>query len=118
MQLYLTQEVCLENLNLLYFIRLLAHVLGDYRLKGYYDCLINHLIVKYEFIEGRLETLDLGALEKDFRAYPALEPLWAVIRMLASNREQLSKICLMIGSVPCVGSVKMNSNPMKNNFGL
>ena len=26
--------------------------------------------------------------------------------------------CLMIGSVPCVGSVKMNSNPMKNNFGL
>ena len=32
--------------------------------------------------------------------------------------EQLSKICLMIGSVPCVGSVKMNSNPMKNNFGL
>ena len=84
MQLYLTQEVGLENLNLLYFIRLLAHVLGDYRLKGYYDCLINHLIVKYEFIEGRLETLDLGALEKDFRAYPALEPLWAVIRMLSS----------------------------------
>ena len=84
LQLYLTQEVCLENLNLLYFIRLLAHVLGDYRLKGYYDCLINHLIVKYEFIEGRLETLDLGVLEKDFRAYPALEPLWAVIRMLAS----------------------------------
>ena len=84
LQLYLTQEVCLENLNLLYFIRLLAHVLGDYRLKGYYDCLINHLIVKYEFIEGRLETLDLGALEKDFRAYPALEPLWAVIRMLSS----------------------------------
>ncbi|MFR4039916.1 MAG: hypothetical protein ACLTZT_20870, partial [Butyricimonas faecalis] len=84
LQLYLTQEVCLENLNLLYFIRLLAHVLGDYRLKGYYDCLINHLIVKYEFIEGRLETLDLGALEKDFRAYPTLEPLWAVIRMLSS----------------------------------
>ncbi len=55
LQLYLTQEVCLENLNLLYFIRLLAHVLGDYRLKGYYDCLINHLIVKYEFIEGRLK---------------------------------------------------------------
>ena len=25
LQLYLTQEVCLENLNLLYFIRLLAH---------------------------------------------------------------------------------------------
>lgn len=43
---------------------------------------------------------------------------YKVIRMLASNREQLSKICLMIGSVPCVGSVKMNSNPMKNNFGL
>lgn len=46
LQLYLTQEVCLENLNLLYFIRLLAHVLGDYRLKGYYDCLINHLVCK------------------------------------------------------------------------
>lgn len=43
---------------------------------------------------------------------------YKVIRMLVSNREQLSKICLMIGSVRCVGSVKMNSNPMKNNFGL
>ena len=53
LQLYLTREVCLENLNLLYYIRLLAHVLGDSRLKGYYDCLINHLIVKYEFVEGR-----------------------------------------------------------------
>lgn len=39
LQLYLTREVCLENLNLLYYIRLLAHVLGDSRLKGYYDCL-------------------------------------------------------------------------------
>ena len=74
----------MENLNLLYFIRLLAHVLGDYRLKGYYDCLINHLVVKYEFIEGRLGTLDLGTLERDFRAYPALEPLWAVVKILAS----------------------------------
>ncbi len=83
LQLYLTQEVCLENLNLLYFIRLLAHVLGDYRLKGYYDCLINHLVVKYEFIEGSLGTLDLNSLEKDFRAYPSLEPQWAVIKMLA-----------------------------------
>ena len=84
LQLYLTREVCLENLNLLYYIRLLAHVLGDSRLKGYYDCLINHLIVKYEFVEGRLGDLDLGALERDFRAYPALKSLWAVVKMLAS----------------------------------
>lgn len=83
LQLYLTREVNLQNLNLLYYLRLLAHVLGDNRLKGYYECLINHLIVKYEFISGNLHDMDLGALEKDFRTFPALEPQWAIVKMLA-----------------------------------
>lgn len=84
LQLFLTREVNLRNLNLLYYIRLLAHVLGDERLKGYYDCLINHLIVKYEFIEGSLGKVDLKSLGKDFRAFPALIPQWDVVQMLGS----------------------------------
>jgi len=89
LQLYLTREVNLQNLNLLYYLRLLAHVLGHERLKGYYECLINHLIVKSEFIAGNLHDIDLGALEKDFRSFPALEPQWAVVKMLASYGDAL-----------------------------
>lgn len=83
LQLYLTREVNLQNLNLLYYLRLLAHVLGNNRLKGYYECLINHLIVKYEFAVGNLHDIDLGALEKDFRSFPALESQWSDVKMLA-----------------------------------
>ena len=88
LQFYLTREVSLGNLNLLYFIRLLSHVLGDNRLKTYYDCLINYLIIRYEFVEeGDVRKIDLDFLERDFQRFPALERQWTIIKILAACKD-------------------------------
>lgn len=88
LQYYLTRDVNLDNLNLLYFIRLLSHVLGDKRLKLYHDCLINYLIIRYEFVEGGDRgRIDLDFLEKDFHSFPALKRQWTIIEILAACKD-------------------------------
>ncbi len=89
LQYYVTRDISLDNLNLLYFIRLLAHILGNNRLKTYYDCLINYLIIRYEFVEGgNLVNIDCDLLERDFHHFPALQRQWTVIKMLAACKDR------------------------------
>lgn len=89
LQYHVTCDIRLDNLNLLYFIRLLAHVLGNNRLKAYYDCLINYLIIRYEFVErGELVNINCDLLERDFHHFPALQRQWTVIKMLAACKDR------------------------------
>ena len=99
LQYYVTRDISLENLNLLYFIRLLAHLLGDNRLKTYYDCLINYLIIRYEFVEsGDIVKIDCELLERDFHHFPALQRQWTVIKMLAACKDGSRKDDLLLYS--------------------
>ena len=84
LQLYGVSKNSITNLNLLCFLKLVAHVLGDDKLREYYDCCIRYLTTLQVFIkdEGRVKT-NFAGLESDFSKYPVLKQRGDIFKLLS-----------------------------------
>lgn len=84
LQLYTVSKNSTRNLNLLSFLKLIAHVLGDDKLKEYYDYCIRYLTSMQVFINGEgRSTSSITGLEIDFSRFPSLQQRGDILKLLA-----------------------------------
>ena len=84
LQLFMVSKNSVRNLNLLCFLKLVAHVSGDDKLKEYYDCCIRYLTAMQVFINGEGRTISsFTEIESDFLKFPVLKQRGDVFKLLA-----------------------------------
>ncbi len=84
LQLFMVSKNSVRNLNLLCFLKLVAHVSGDDKLKEYYDCCIRYLTAMQVFINGEGRTIsNFTEIESDFLKFPVLKQRGDVFKLLA-----------------------------------
>lgn len=84
LQLFMVSKNSVRNLNLLCFLKLIAHVLGDDKLKEYYACCIHYLTSMQVFINGEGRTIsNFTEIESDFFKFPVLKQRGDVFKLLA-----------------------------------
>ena len=99
--LFLTKKVSVPNLNLLYLLKLVAHVIGDHRRKDFFNVLVNYLSVLHDCIhDTRYRITDVTTLEEGFNKYPVLRQQGNVIRVLSSymDKSRLEELLAFVAS--------------------
>ncbi|WP_279091752.1 helix-turn-helix domain-containing protein [Butyricimonas virosa] len=88
LQLYMGSKNSITNLNLLCFLKLIAHVMDDPNLKEYYNCCIRYLTTLQVFIKGEGRANVDVELESDFSRYPVLKQRGNIFKLLSAVNQK------------------------------